>query len=271
MKCLFLLCSTILATTVCIAQPAPIRDNSFLIEEAYNQEKGVFQNILLFQFDRAEEDDARDYLPTGSFTQEWPLGGPQHQFSYTIPFRLDGPFRFIENMWLNYRYQVEAGPVFLAPRLSLQIPLSSAETGGLRGYQVFLPCSWEPSNRWSIHMNGGYGYSTNSFHATDDRIRLHAVTLGTGINYNLSAQLNLVVETLWLSDDLTVSHKDGDIHDRLTAWVVNPGFRMAINFPNYAQLVLGCSAPASFNSETDSWRLGGLFYISYEAFFRRES
>ena len=51
---------------------AQIQDNSFLIEEAYNQEAGVVQHISAFS--RAE---GGAWLYT--FTQEWPLGGIDHQ------------------------------------------------------------------------------------------------------------------------------------------------------------------------------------------------
>ena len=55
---------------------SPIQDNSFLVEEAYNQEDGVVQHISFFQ-----------YLPsTGwAFTQtdEWPLRTIKHQLSLT--------------------------------------------------------------------------------------------------------------------------------------------------------------------------------------------
>ena len=61
------------------AQEAHIADNSFLIEEAYNQEAGVVQHVSTFS--RPEGGGAWDY----AFTQEWPLGGMRHQLSYTVP------------------------------------------------------------------------------------------------------------------------------------------------------------------------------------------
>ena len=54
-----------------------VRDNSFLIEEAYNQDAGVVQHISTFQRTRG---DVWAY----SFTQEWPLGGIQHQLSWSL-------------------------------------------------------------------------------------------------------------------------------------------------------------------------------------------
>src|ERR1051325_5092878 len=58
-----------------------IEDNSFLIEEAYNQEPGVVQHI----FNATYVNDPKNRGWTFSFTQEWPVFGQEHQLSYTIP------------------------------------------------------------------------------------------------------------------------------------------------------------------------------------------
>src|SRR6266513_700741 len=59
--------------------PEPIKDNSFLIEEAYNQDAGVVQHIYTF----TRPLTGRDWAFT--FTQEWPVHGMRHQVSYTVP------------------------------------------------------------------------------------------------------------------------------------------------------------------------------------------
>ena len=56
-----------------------IVDNSFFVEEAFNQDRGVFQNI--FSWSR---DGSGDWI--ASFTQEWPAPNVTHHLSYTIPF-----------------------------------------------------------------------------------------------------------------------------------------------------------------------------------------
>src|SRR5205807_8489329 len=56
-----------------------IQDNSFLVEEAYNQEFGVVQHIQTFQ----RLWNSKDWAYT--FTQEWPVdANPRHQLSYTL-------------------------------------------------------------------------------------------------------------------------------------------------------------------------------------------
>src|SRR5688572_10673489 len=57
-------------------RPFEILDNSFLVEEAFNQEAGIFQNI--FGYTRITDAWAM------SFTQEWPVVSQKHQFSYTL-------------------------------------------------------------------------------------------------------------------------------------------------------------------------------------------
>src|SRR3982751_4173874 len=57
----------------------PIQDNSFLLEEAYNQERAVIQHISSVLFDRS----ISTWLY--SLTDEWPLGGQRHQLSVTVP------------------------------------------------------------------------------------------------------------------------------------------------------------------------------------------
>src|SRR6266542_5640641 len=82
---------------------APIQDNSFLMEEAYNQEEGVVQHISTFQ-------RSRGGAWLGSLTQEWPVPKQTHQFSYTIPYaRTSGDSAStaaLGDIALNYRYQL---------------------------------------------------------------------------------------------------------------------------------------------------------------------
>ena len=80
---------------------AGIKDNSFLIDEAYNQGPGEIQHILTLQRQQ------RDW--TLSFTQEWSLGSQAHQMSYSVPYlrlRSDGQrARGIGDVEISYRYQ----------------------------------------------------------------------------------------------------------------------------------------------------------------------
>src|SRR4249919_712543 len=84
-----------------VATPAlaqGISDNSFLAEEAYNQEAGVVQHISNFRRDRAG-----DWLFT--FTQEWPAATQRDQRSYTLPLQSGVGGRALGDVVVNYRRQ----------------------------------------------------------------------------------------------------------------------------------------------------------------------
>ena len=129
--------------------PAPaaapgIQDNSFLVEEAYNQNFGVVQHISSF----TRFLDSKDWNYT--FTQEWPVPGDErHQLSYTLVALHSGAFpgsgAGIGDVFLNYRYQlVGSGDtrVAFSPRLSLIFPTGDSTQGrgsGSFGLQTNLP------------------------------------------------------------------------------------------------------------------------------------
>jgi len=81
----------------------PIQDNSFLVEEAYNQADGVIQHISFVQFL-----NSRDIVYTQ--TDEWPLRSLKHQVSVTASVSQSGNYRRYGPGWgdtaINYRYQL---------------------------------------------------------------------------------------------------------------------------------------------------------------------
>ena len=153
-----------------------IQDNSFFVEEAYNQEPGVVQHILNVPINFIN--GSREITP--SFTQEWPVFSQTHQFSYTIPYAFTEEDNGMEDMRLNYRLQAltedEWTPAF-APRLSLVLPTGDRDKGlgtGVVGYETNLPFSKIISDRWTLHFNAGMSVFPNA--------RDHHLT-----NYNLGA------------------------------------------------------------------------------------
>src|SRR5690349_21260072 len=63
-----------------------IMDNSFLVEEAYNQEAGVVQHIFTAAYSVDQLGGPDDKIWNLTFTQEWPVFSQTHQFSYTVPY-----------------------------------------------------------------------------------------------------------------------------------------------------------------------------------------
>jgi len=134
------------ASAVLAQEKAPaIQDNSFLVEEAYNQEKGVIQHINTFSY----YVHSHDWSYT--FTQEWPVRGQRHQLSYTLasvrPGALAEQGAGLGDVLLNYRYQwLGSGDtrVAFAPRLSAILPTGNSDFGrgyGGAGLQTNLPLS----------------------------------------------------------------------------------------------------------------------------------
>ena len=232
-----------------------IQDNSFFVEEAYNQEPGVVQHILNVPvFFAAGE---REITP--SFTQEWPVFSQTHQFSYTLPHTFAEEETSLEDIRLNYRLQAlmesERDPA-LAPRFSLVIPTGDADKGfghGRLGYEVNLPFSKIVSNRWSVHLNAG----GSVFPDVNDRDLVN-YNLGGSAIYAVSSNFNLMLESVafWEEDvDL-----EGKV-DRTVAALLSPGARYAFNLPNDAQLVVGLAVPIGLTSDSPNY---GLFFCSFE-------
>jgi len=137
--------------------PPSISDNSFLMEEAYNQEPGVVQHISAFQLFRGADSWAY------SFTQEWPLFSRTHQLSFTVPIqRIRNGSSFatgLGDVGVNYRYQLVAGErLSVSPRLSLLLPTGRAKSelgAGALGVQVNMPASVVVASKVVTHWNAG--------------------------------------------------------------------------------------------------------------------
>jgi Putative MetA-pathway of phenol degradation len=238
-----------------------IQDNSFLIEEAYNQEAGVVQHISNLR----RQD--RDWF--FSFTQEWPVGSQLHQFSYTIPYSWlrteSGRVHGIGDVMLNYRYQAvfeTAATPAIAPRVSLILPTGDESKGtgtGAWGGQFNLPVSKIVSDRVTLHANAGmttffdvHGHNPTSFN------------LGASAIYAVTRDFNLMLEAVGEWTEEVNAEREIERERRFT---ISPGLRKAFNFDE-AQLVAGIAAPIGFvkDAPTD---YGIFFYLSFEHKFTR--
>jgi len=205
------------------AQSPAIADNSFLIEEAYNQEPGVVQHISAWQ--RA----LRTAAWTFTFTQEWPVGTQTHQLSYMIPVqRTESPSRTgFGDAALNYRYQLRraAADVAIAPRLSMLVPTGNSARGlgtGHIGAQLNVPVSVMLVPSLVSHWNAG---------VTAVRHTTTTYNLGASVIWLARPTFNVMVEATWL--------EQGGMH----VFVVNPGIRWAHNFASGLQIVPGVAFP----------------------------
>jgi len=256
-----------------------ILDNSFLIEEAYNQESGIVQHILnlIFSWDKVS---GSSYSETEiAFTQEWPFFSQKHQLSYTIPILFMGgggaSIEGIRDIALHYRYQAlsesDKLPAF-APRFSLILPTGNEDNGlgsGVVGYQVNLPLSKKLLKLWHGHFNLGATLlpqvEQNLISGGSVSKDLISFNAGFSAIYLLKNNFNFMLEFLTESEqELNVSGNT----DRFTSAIISPGLRYAINTLNGAQWVLGAAAPISLTDNGNDY--GIFFYFSFEHSFVRQ-
>ena len=243
-------------------QPRPfeISDNSFLVEEAFNQEAGVFQNIFNAMI--------RNGVWAPTFTQEWPIATQAHQFSYTLSWLSgEGTTGFGDTL-INYRYQAlmegPRRPAF-APRVSLILPTGSSERGlgmGSSGIQVNLPFSKQTDDiAW--HWNAGITwFSGVESPRPEKEVSLMSPFLAASGIYRLRPMLHFMLEGVVNFDEYATL--DGT--DRETFFTVSPGFRGGWNLGDH-QVIVGLAVPVTWGEgETNS---GALVYLSYELPFKR--
>jgi hypothetical protein len=241
-----------------------IQDNSFLLEEAYNQEAGVVQHIQSFMYMRK----SKDWFYT--FTQEWPVPDETHQLSYTIPLlHLTDPAGTtgLGDVALNYRYQaVLKGRVAFSPRLSLVLPTGDYKKGhgaGAVGLQTNLPLSVELSDSIVTHWNLGATHTPNSKAPGGAKADTTGFNYGASIIYLASERFNLMLEAAGTRSEI-VQHDGSKQRDR--TFFVNPGVRFAHNFSSGLQVVSGVSVPIGVGPS--SGQRGVLLYLSFEHPFK---
>jgi hypothetical protein len=267
----------LLASTVRAQEPATqqitdqtpvIQDNSFLIEEAYNQEAGVVQHINTFM--RQHNGDV-----VYTFTQEWPLFSQKHQFSYTIPVQHiesspDGGTG-LGDIALNYRYQLLGNgeaQVACSPRFTLLVPTGDEhkELGaGALGIQVNVPVSVVLSKVFVTHFNVGTTYTPFAKNARGDRADLHDYNLGSSIIWLAHPRFNVLLETVWNSRQSVVGP---GMKERDQSVFISPGVRWAYNLPSGLQIVPGIAVPIGVGPSHGEHSL--FVYLSFEHPFKKQ-
>lgn len=243
--------------------PLPIQDNSFLLEEAYNQEDGVVQHINTFTRYR----QSKDWLFT--FTEEVPVPTQKHQLSITVPFQrleasLDGR-RAFGDVALNYRYQLlgdgEATVAF-SPRLSLLLPTGDEKQmrgNGALGYQVNLPLSVMLSKSFVTHINLGSTFTPKAKNGLSEQADLSAWNFGQSFIWLARPTFNAMLEFAYNSGEQVVGP---GMKERVNTFFVNPGFRWAFNFKNGLQVVPGISVPIGIGPSKGERAI--FLYLSFE-------
>lgn len=242
------------------AKPFEIADNSFLVEEAFNQEPGIFQNILNLRVERNGDWET-------TFTQEWPLFSQTHQFSYTLPYAAIDSQSGLGDALINYRWQAttesESRPAF-SPRLSLIVPSGSASNGlgnGGAGWQVNLPVSKQFDDIY-VHANAGFTHFPSSTVDEADYSLLTPHVALSGI-LRVRPMFHVMLESVFEWEEFV---EDATTR-RDTVVTISPGFRTGWNTGD-AQTIFGFAVPISVVGGDAT---AGVFgYFSYELPFLKQ-
>jgi hypothetical protein len=242
-------------------QWGPIQDNSFLLEEAYNQEHGVVQHINTFQW----------FRKTGwayTFTQEWPAPDQKNQLSYSIPIlNVDferGKVSGLSDIALNYRYQLVGNgdtKLAIAPRFSILLPtgneLKDLGLGGT-GFQFNFPVSLVLTPKLVAHSNGGFTYAPHAKNDREEEASILSFNAGQSFIWQFSTRFNFMLETTFQSVESVVAQ---DKTERISSGFISPGIRWAHNFESGLQIIPGIAFPIGVGPNTD---YSAFFYLSFE-------
>jgi hypothetical protein len=254
----------LLAAPLALAE-GPIQDNSFLVEEAYNQEDGVVQHINTFQRFR----DSGGWIYT--FTQEWPVGGLKHQFSYTIPVLRPGDAKAgVGDIALNYRYQLLGdgeAKVAIAPRFTVIVPSGDEKQGrglGATSYQNDNAMSIVLAPELVAHSNLGFTLTPHARDADGHKADLRAWNAGQSVVWLASQRVNFLLEAVYVSAQET----SGAGHTTtVKSAVVSPGVRWSYDLESGLQIVPGIAFP--FGVGPGRHEKSVFVYLSFEHPFKK--
>jgi hypothetical protein len=233
-----------------------IEDNSFLIEEAYNQEAGVVQHINNFQF-------MNKHLWYYSFTQEWPVPDEKNQLSATFFVYNTEKSSGVGDLLINYRYQaVLKKQIAFSPRFSLVFPTGNYRIGagtGTLGYQLSLPVSLTLGPKIVTHYNLGMTFTPGAKDPEGVKSNQTIINYGTSLVWLTLENFNLMLEMVGYTAFFKESGSPTGINNY---FILNPGFRYAINFTSGLQIVPGLAVPVTLAPLDGTW--GVFLYLSFE-------
>jgi hypothetical protein len=235
-----------------------IADNSFLIEEAYNQEPGVIQHISSFlRF------GAGDWAY--AFTEEWPAPSQTHQLSLTVPFVAAGGHSGLGDGAVNYRYQAldgSRGGVAFSPRLSVLFSTGDAERGlgsGGTGLQVNLPVSVQRGPRFVTHSNVGATWIPSARGPDRATASTRGFNAGQSVIWLARPSFHPLLELAWTRAETVAAPDRTGSADAL---YLSPGVRWAHNLKSGLQIVPGIAVPIGIGPSSGD--TGLLLYLSFE-------
>lgn len=243
-----------------------VKDNSFLIEEAYNQEPGVVQFIQAYQY--LEPSHEWGY----SFTNEIPIIDETHQFSYVVPVLKKPDLNNgddqtqVGDILLNYRYQLlNTSLIAMAPRVSLIVPSGDYKKGfgnGVVGVQFNQAVSITINEKWTNHWNAGFTYTPDAKNALGETASLFGFNFGTSVIYNMTPKTNILCEFVFNNSESVVAQ---DTKESGSVYYVVPGIRSAFAFGPETEVVPGIGALLGVGPSAENHERGVFVYLSIES------
>jgi len=252
-------------------QPA-FEDNSFLLEEAFNQPMGVIQHIVSYATNNIKKGNSNF-----NFTQEIPLTDLTHQLSYSLNYSFLPPQDGLKqksgfgDVYISYRPSLmnEKQWMMLAPRITLILPTGNAAQGlgqGGWGGQFNLAITKRLVRRLITHYNFGYTVISQAdfyLNNTPEPVlayqrNLYNKNAGFGVIWIAQRKCHLMLE---YTSNFTQSITDtGRVTTQHQA-TISPGLRYCFD-NGRMQVVPGLAAPLSFTN--GAVEVGVFLYLSFE-------
>jgi hypothetical protein len=235
-----------------------IVDNSFLVEETFNQDPGIIQTA--FTWVRSEGGDWE-----GAVGQDWPLRVHRHQFSWALPWDGGGLPADVGQLSVSYRYQfvdVSEKTPGVAARVSVILPTGREADDNRVGLQAAVPMTvaWR---RFYLHANAGVTWTHHVRSAQGATANLTSPYLAGSVVWPAASMFQLMLEDVVEFD----ASLDEDARTRRhTTMTVSPGMRSGWNVGRN-QVVLGAAVP--IDTGDNGRAVSVLGYVSLEGPFRR--
>ena len=245
-------------TFSCVAFGDPIEDNSFLVEESYNQEEGVVQFIQVYQKEAKTEN--WNY----TFINEYPFFSQTHQLSFEVPIaHLESNNKSqIEDLKLNYRNELFRNETVVTTlRLSTTLPTGDYEKGfgvGASGYETALLASVQIAPRWVQHWNVGAGITPKAKNTLGEQADNRKYFWAVSNVYLMSDHLNFMLEATGTQQEQTITENSAEWTSET---IVSPSVRYAIDYNDW-QFVPGLAFPTGLGPTEGSNQILG--YLSIE-------
>lgn len=224
-----------------------IEVNGFFVEEAYNQEAGMLQQIVTATA-------ARHGGWGGDYSQEWPIFSERHQLDLALGV---GEGAGVTGVGAEYRYLLLGGEdaVFsLAP--GIEAAWSREE--GEWELEAMLPASVRLSETLVANTNVGVSFAVDDFDGKP------GLTLGEGLVWRPQPRLNLLMEAVWSRGEPLLGEASEGEDESL---IVSPGLQYAFSLRDDVRLVPGIAFPVGVGP-SDGQR-AVMLYLSLEHPFGR--